>query len=90
MTDASGYPYFLWDLEMTLEDFETRLRDSEPEVRAYLTGKLMRQARPDDVFEFVGLSEIDDLWPLLERYLGRTRPFWEWVRETSRRRRDAV
>ena len=90
MTDTSGRPYFLWDLDITLEDFENRLRDPDPEVRAYLTGKLMRQARPDDVFEFVGLREINDLWPLLRRYLGRTRPFWEWVREASRRRRDVA
>jgi len=90
MVDASGRPYFLWDMDMTLEEFVARLRGPDPEARAYLTGKLMRQARPDDVFEFVGLREINDLWPLLQRYLGKTRPFWEWVLETSRRRRDVV
>ena len=90
MIDDAGRPYFLWDTDMTLEEFELRMRDSDPEVRAFLTGKLMRQARPDDVFEFVGLQEIMDLWPLLERYLGKTRPFWTWIRETSLRRRDVA
>lgn len=32
------------------------LRDPDPDVRAYLVGKLMRQAKPDDVFLFVRLT----------------------------------
>jgi hypothetical protein len=39
----------------------------------------MRQAKPDDVFQFVRLAEIVALWPKLERYLGRTRPMWRWL-----------
>jgi hypothetical protein len=39
----------------------------------------MRQAKPDDVFLFVGPREIQELWPRLERYLGRSRPFWSWL-----------
>jgi hypothetical protein len=79
MVDASGRPYFLWDSEMTLERFREVLRDPDGRVRAYYVGKLMRQAKPDDVFEFVTLAEIGALWPELERYLGRTREFWTWL-----------
>ena len=64
---------------MTLDDFVRRLRESTREGRAYLVGKLMRQAKPDDVFTFVALEEIVDLWPALERYLGRQRAFWRWL-----------
>lgn len=46
-----------------------------------MTGKLMRQAKPDDVFTFVKLATIRELWPLLERYLGDKRPFWTWLLE---------
>jgi hypothetical protein len=35
----------------------------------------MRQAKPDDVFTFATLGEIRALFPLLVRYLGRTREF---------------
>lgn len=42
----------------------------------------MRQAKPDDVFLFVRPREIRDLWPRLDRYLGRTREFWTWLFET--------
>ena len=47
--------------------------------KAYLIGKLMRQAKPDDVFEFTTLHEIRDLWPDLEKHLGNTRPMWTWL-----------
>jgi hypothetical protein len=81
MVDATGRPYFLWDDDMTLDVFRDRLRGGDPELRAYLVGKLMRQAKPDDVFQFVRLAEIVELWPGLERYLGRSRPMWRWLIE---------
>ena len=79
LLDPSGRPYFLWDCDTDLAAFECGLRDRDPEVRAYLVGKLMRQAKPDDVFRFVNLREIKMLWPRLERYLGRSRSFWVWL-----------
>jgi hypothetical protein len=87
LIDERGRPYFLWDEEMDLETFRERLRDSDPAVRAYFLGKLMRQAKPDDVFTFVTLREVEEQLSLVEPYLGRTRPFWLWLlerwRETS-------
>jgi hypothetical protein len=79
LVDAQGRPYFLWDQEMTLERFEERLHDPDPEVRAYYIGKLMRQAKPDDVFTFVTTNEIGALWPELVPYLGNQRAFWDWI-----------
>jgi hypothetical protein len=82
LTDARGRPYFLWDCDLTVEEFRARLEDPDPEVRAYLVGKLMRQAKPDDVFLYVRPREIRELWPRLLRYLGRTREFWTWLFDT--------
>ncbi|MEW5850329.1 MAG: hypothetical protein AB2A00_16180 [Myxococcota bacterium] len=80
LVDQRGRPYFLWDVEMTLEEFQSRLRHpNDVEAKAYLVGKLMRQAKPDDVFSFVSLEEMRELWPRLERYLGEKRPFWRWL-----------
>jgi hypothetical protein len=79
LTDGEGRPYFLWDMNITLAQFRRRLREASRDGRAYLVGKLMRQAKPDDVFEFVTRAEIRDLWPDLHRYLGRTREFWTWL-----------
>ena len=79
MVDARGRPYFLWDVDMTLERFEELLRDPDEATRVAALGKLMRQARPDDVFTFVKASEIRAAWPHLEGHLGKTREFWEWL-----------
>ena len=81
LVDSRGRPYFLWDSDMTLAEFEERLASSSRTGKAYLVGKLMRQAKPDDVFSFVRVAEIVDLWPDLERYLGRQRQFWRWILE---------
>ena len=82
LTDSQGRPYFLWDCDLTLAQFQRGLRDPDPEVRAYLVGKLMRQAKPDDVFLFVRPRVIRELWPKLTRDLGRSREFWTWLFET--------
>lgn len=39
----------------------------------------MRQAKPDDVFQFVSRATIRELWPSVQRYLGKTRNFWSWL-----------
>lgn len=84
LLDAHGRPYFLWDCDLTLDRFQGALRDHEPTVRAYWIGKLMRQAKPDDVFQFVSRATIEEHWTLLERHLGRTRAFWTWLLDTWR------
>ena len=79
LVDRQGRPYFLWDCDLTLDQFCSVLRDPDVEVRAYFVGKLMRQAKPDDVFTFVAPGTIAELWPKLERYLGWKRDFWRWL-----------
>ena len=79
LIDGGGRPYFLWDCDLTVAQFEERLRHPDPDVRAYFVAKLMRQAKPDDVFQFVTLAAIRELWPRLVRFLGQSRPFWIWL-----------
>ncbi len=88
MVDGQGRPYFLWDMEMTLGQFRDQLAGDDREVRAYLIGKLMRQAKPDDVFQFVTLAEIRADWPRIEPYLGKSREFWTWLLGTWAGGRD--
>lgn len=79
MLDPQGRPYFLWDEDLTLEEFERRLEHQDPKVHAYFVGKLMRQAKPDDVFEFISARAIRDQWEAIQPYLGRKREFWTWL-----------
>lgn len=79
LLDPQGRPYFLWDSDTTLERYVQLLRHPDPEVRAYMIGTTMRQAKPDDVFQFIRLNEIEALWPQILPYLGKTREFWTWL-----------
>ena len=83
--DRRGRPYFLWDSDLTVDEFRDRLRDPNPDVRAYFIAKLMRQAKPDDVFTFVSLATIRDHWGGLNRHLGKQRDFWSWLLDTWER-----
>lgn len=82
LVDAEGRPYFLWDCDVTLADFRRKLTEGDDEDRAYWLGKLMRQAKPDDVFTFARPEQIAALWPRLQRHLGRTLSMWRWLLET--------
>ena len=86
LVDPQGRPYFLWDMEMTLDEFERIVNDRTASARPYLVGKAMRQAKPDDVLQFVTPQDLADLWPDVERYLGKTREFWAWLLEEWEKR----
>ncbi|MBN1944453.1 MAG: hypothetical protein JW797_02200 [Bradymonadales bacterium] len=79
LVDGEGRPYFLWDCELTLDQFTQGLNHPDPTHRAYLLGKLMRQAKPEDVFHFASLSTIRSSWPLVEKHLGKSLDFWRWL-----------
>lgn len=79
LVDEAGRPYFLWDADLTLEAFRERLATGDVGTRAYLLGKLLREAKPDDVFEFTTLEDIRANWSELEPHLGRKRAFWTWL-----------
>jgi hypothetical protein len=89
LVDGAGRPYFLWDMDLTLSAFQEKLRMGDEETRAYFVGKLMRQAKPDDVFSFATVDEICALWSKLRRYLGKTLPFWDWLLTACGRPEDA-
>lgn len=77
--DAQGRPYFLWDLDWTDERFRQELRAADDATRVELIAKLMRQAKPDDVFEYVSAAEVLRLWDAIVPRLGKQRDFWVWL-----------
>ena len=78
-SDPDARPYFLWDEPTTTGAFREALaRAFEPE-KARLLGKLLREARDTDVWEFTTVREVRALFPQIERYLGRRRPFWRYL-----------
>jgi len=84
IVDPQGRPYFLWDMDMTLAEFMAALR-VDSDARLPLLGKLLREARPDDVFHFISLQQLADELPGIAPFLGRQRAMWEWLVEEWRR-----
>ncbi len=79
LLDPQGRPYFLWDCAWTDGEFRTLLASGDPDVRGILLGKLMRQAKPDDVFLYTTEAEIRASWDRILPHLGATREFWGWI-----------
>lgn len=79
LDDPGAIPYFLWDAPMTVEELRRRLESGSPEQRAYLLGKIMREARDTDVWRFTSPGEVVGMWESLKPHLGRRRAFWEYI-----------
>lgn len=85
MHNPHARPYFLWDEQTTLGAFRDALARADTREKAHLLGKLMREARDEDVWEFTTVAEVRELWPRIERHLGRRRAFWTYILEAWQR-----
>jgi hypothetical protein len=73
-------PYFLWDEDVSIDELRLRLHEDEPQ-RLRFVGKLLREARDIDVWEFLSLQEVADALPKVRHRLGRRRAFWDFLIE---------
>ncbi len=73
---------FLWDRDLSDEQFRALLASTDRTTRVVAMGVLLRQAKPEDVFQYVSEAEIREAWDELQPYLGRSRPFWTWLLDT--------
>ena len=80
-------PYFLWDEDTSIRELRTMLASGDRERRIRYIAKIMREARDDDVWRFLSLGEVLDLWPELGPMLGRSRGFWEFMLDGWRRQK---
>ncbi len=78
LSDPEAVPYFLWDA-LTLREFKELLRSASPDKRARLLGKLLREARDSDVWQFVSPADVFAEWQALVPHLGRRLGFWEFL-----------
>lgn len=81
----SDRPYFLWDVPVTEAELRERLRDPDADIRAQWQGRIMREARYEDVWSYLTLNEILQDWANIRRHLGRRRGLWEYLLEGWRR-----
>ena len=86
LRDPDARPYFLWDeRDATVASFRRALAEAGEDEKARLLGKLMREARDEDVWQFTTVAEVRALLPKIDRYLGRRRAFWRYLLEAWRR-----
>lgn len=81
LCDPQGRPYFLWDVDLTLDPVMAHLRSPDDATRLYWTGVVLRQAKPDDAIVLLGPASIQSAVPRLSGRLGRMEPFWTWLTE---------
>lgn len=79
MNSPDAIPYFLWDEPMTIAEVKNRLANASEEERIRLLGKVLREARDTDVWQFTTPSELISVWDKVERHLGRRRRFWTFL-----------
>lgn len=85
LDDPNARPYFLWSEPVTVAELRAWLAHSDRPTRALWTARVLREARYPDVWRFVDLAQVVDLWPLLQRHLGRSRAFWNFLIEGWRK-----
>jgi hypothetical protein len=79
LDDPEAIPYFLWDDPMTMRELRARLRDASSPERSRLLGKILREARDEDVWKFLSPADLSARWDELSPHLGRRRGFWEFL-----------
>ncbi len=74
-------PYFLWDEDLSIDELRARLHGHDEHERLRLLGKLLREARDVDVWDFVTPRDVAEALPLVRPRLGRRRGFWDFLIE---------
>lgn len=72
-------PYFFWDEDTSIAELRAVLSGTDADERKRMLGKMLREARDADVWQFVSPLDVAVALPELGRHLGRRREFWEYL-----------
>ncbi len=75
---------FAWDREESPVSLRARLSEASPEQWLDLAAWIMREARVEEVWDFLRPQEIVERFDSLEPRLGRRRELWSYLLETWR------
>ena len=79
LTQLDRWPYFLWDEDISIAELRAILRGPPGFNRDRALGKMLREARDIDVWQFVTPQEVAEALPRIERRLGRRAAFWRFL-----------
>jgi hypothetical protein len=72
-------PYFLWDEDVSIGELHDVLAGGDNGRRDQLLGKMLREARDLDVWQFVRPVEVARVLERLQRRIGRRYAFWRFL-----------
>lgn len=75
-TKASKRAYFFWDYNLTEEDVRRKLKEGSEYTRRWLIARILESAKYDDVWKYVTLAEVIQIFPAL-RLKKSVREAWE-------------
>jgi len=81
---ATDRPDFLWDEPTTRSELKQLLSGEDEEARLYYAAKILREARFEEVWEYLSPTFLSTNWDKLHSRLGRKKRFWEFFYTTWR------
>jgi len=81
LNDPDARPYFVWDETITYAQLRQKLTSPDLDERVLWMGRVMREARYQDVWKLLRLRDVLPLLARIDRHLGRSREFWHWLIE---------
>ena len=75
-------PYFCWDRPWSVGEIRGRLAGIEWPDKSDLAAWIMREAKFEDVWDFLTPEEVGSHISLLLPKLGRNRELWEYIVRT--------
>lgn len=75
---ASQTPYFVWDYDLSDADVQATLRGDDETRKVWLVSRLLESARFEDVWKYISLPELRDIFPKL-KLKPQVRSAWEFA-----------
>ena len=82
--DDTDRPDFLWDEPTTRFELKQILSGGNDEARLYYAAKILREARFEEVWEYLSPTFLAANWDGLQSRLGRKKQFWQFLFSTWR------
>lgn len=77
-------PDFLWDEPLTRDNLKKLLKSENEEELLYYAAKILREARFEEVWDYISPAFFASHGKRLRRRLGRKKGFWEFFYTTWR------
>jgi hypothetical protein len=79
--NATEKPDFLWDEPLSRQQLKQLLESGSEEQRVYYAAKILREARFEQVWEYLTPAFFDLYWDKLKTRLGRKKRFWQFLHD---------